>query len=133
MNAFNFSRINKREKRLYSISDLTVSKTGIPTKFLGIAGVLVGLSLMINIPICAYTGDWYFIPFKADGTIDIWGAMIAIGIPIGIASALYYIKVSNYRLIEVLLILLRPKHPINISGKKTEFTNIKIDAFLERQ
>lgn len=131
MNAYNFSKINNRDKRFYSFADIAVSKSGIPTKMITIVAVLVFISLLINIPIGVNTNNWYFAPLNDEG-INTTGVMLVYGIPIGIGVSLYYIKVFNYRLIDLIYLYIKPKHEINISGGKTIHEKISINAFLER-
>lgn len=131
MRSYNFSKINNREKRFYSFSDISISKTGIPTKLITIAAVLLVLSMLINVPIGLAIDNWYFSILTADG-INTNGILIVYGIPIGIACSLYYIKVFNYRLIDLLFLYLKPKREINIAGKRITHEKVSINAFLER-
>lgn len=131
MRSYNFSKINNREKRFYSFSDISISKTGIPTKLIAIAAVLLALSMLVNVPIGLVIGNWYFSILTADG-INTNGILIVYGIPIGIACSLYYIKVFNYRLIDLLFLYLKPKREINIAGKRIVHEKVSINAFLER-
>jgi hypothetical protein len=128
----NYTKLSKREKKFYSISDLTISSMGINTRFLTIAVILVAISILLNCIIALGIGNWYFSPFK-ENDLDLVPLMIIVGVPIGLAAALFYIKLSNYRLIDFLLIYLRPKDPISFDGKKAVCTQVKIDAFLENQ
>lgn len=131
MRSYNFSKINNREKRFYSFSDISISKTGIPTKLIAIAAVLLALSMLINVPIGLVINNWYFSILIAYG-INTNGILIVYGIPIGIACSLYYIKVFNYRLIDLLFLYLKPKREINIAGKRIVHEKVSINAFLER-
>lgn len=131
MRSYNFSKINNREKRFYSFSDISISKTGIPTKLIAIAAVLLALSMLVNVPIGLVIDNWYFSILTADG-INTNGILIVYGIPVGIACSLYYIKVFNYRLIDLLFLYLKPKREINIAGKRIIHEKVSINAFLER-
>lgn len=126
----NYSKLNNREKRLYAIDDLSISKMGISTKFLSIAAILVAISLLLNSIIAIAIDNWYFSPIQG-GEFDVMPLVMVIGIPIGIASALHFMKVSNYRLIDFLIIYFKPKHTINFNGKKASLTEVKFDAFME--
>lgn len=131
MRSYNFSKINNREKRFYSFSDVSISKTGIPTKLIAIAAVLLMISMIINVPIGLAINNWYFSILTENG-INTNGIMIVYGIPIGIACSLYYIRVFNYRLIDLIFLYLKPKREINIAGKRIVHEKVLIDAFLER-
>lgn len=131
MNAYNFSKINQREQKVYSFSDIAISKTGIPVKLIAMAAILLVISIAINIPIGLSIGNWYFAPLLSNGDVNTNGILIVYGIPIGIASCLYYMKISNYRIIDFLIIYLKPKHEISITGNKVIHEKISIDAFLE--
>ena len=132
MKAYNFSKINNREKRVYSFSDVAISKTGIPTKLIAITAVLLIFSMLINVPLGLAIGNMYFAPFKADASINTEGMLIVYGIPLGLGCAFYYMKLFNYRLIDLIFLYLKPKHEINVSGKRIVHERVHIDAFLER-
>lgn len=51
--AYNFSKLEHREKRLYAIADLNLSQSGLPVYMLVIMGALVTLSLILNCAIAA--------------------------------------------------------------------------------
>lgn len=51
--AYNFSKLEHREKRIYAIADLNLSQSGLPVYMLVIMGVLVAISLFINCSIAA--------------------------------------------------------------------------------
>lgn len=130
--AYNFSKINTREKRTYSFADIALSKEGIPTKLLIMAAILVAISLAINVPIGIAIDNLYFIPIDNDANIKTNMILLVYGIPICIACILYYAKLFNYRLIDLIFLYFKPKHEISISGNKIQHEQIKIDAFLER-
>ena len=132
MRSYNFSKINDREKRFYSFSDVAISKSGIPTKLIIICVILLSVSVVINIPLGLVIGEWYFAPIS-NGAINTWGMLLVYGIPIGIGIGLYYLKVYNYRLIDLLILYFKPKHEISINGKRVVHEKVKIDAFLEKQ
>lgn len=126
----NYSKLNSRDKRLYSINDLAISKTGIATKFLLIAFVLTSISLVIHSSIAMAIGNWYFSPIQGD-EIDVMPLLFVVGAPIGIAAILYFMKISNYRLIDFLIIYFKPKTTVSFNGEKTFLTEVKVDAFME--
>ena len=131
MIAYNFSKLRSREKRVYSISDVTISSAGIPVKFLIILlCVTVGL-LVFNALICWRTGFWYIVPLDKSG-ISSAAIFIDVGIPIVISYTLYSVKVSGYRLVDIILLYLRPRAEISISGEKIVHSRVTFDAFLER-
>lgn len=131
MIAYNFSKLRSREKRVYSISDVTISSAGIPVKFLIILlCVTVGL-LLFNGIICWITGFWYIVPLDKSG-ISSAAIFIDIGIPIVVSYTLYSVKVSGYRLVDIILLYLRPRAEISISGEKIVHSRVTFDAFLER-
>lgn len=51
--AYNFSKLEHREKRIYAIADLNLSQSGLSVYMLVIMGVLVAISLFINCSIAA--------------------------------------------------------------------------------
>lgn len=132
MIAYDFSKLNTREKRVYSFADVSISSTGIATKLIGICAVLLAVSAVINIPIGILTKTYYFSPFTQGAEINTWGILLVWGIPIGIGCLLYFTRVSNYRLIDLIVLYLKPKQPISIGGKRITHDKIVFDAFLER-
>ena len=130
--AYNFSKIDTREKRFYSISDVQITKVGIPYKLLGISAILIVISLLINVPIGLFINIWYFFPLTAHGEVNTWGILFTYGLPVGIAAGLYYLRFYNYRLIDLLLLLFKRRPEISINGKRITHTLVKFRAFLER-
>lgn len=133
MNAYNFSKLQKREAKLYSFGDLKVSTTGIALHFLIIAAVLLVISFILNFLIASLIGIPYWIPLLESGDINLWGIMLVFGLPIGLAALLYYTKVQQYRLYEFLFLYFKPKHDIAISGTKIVHEKYTYRAFLEKQ
>lgn len=132
MNAYNFSKLQKREAKLYSFGDLKLSTTGIALHFILIAAILLILSFVIHFCISSLIGNAYWIPLTLSGDVNMWGVLLVYGLPIGIACLLYYTKVSQYRLFEFLFLYFKPKHDIAISGQKIVHEKYTYDAFLER-
>lgn len=133
MMAFDFSKYSKREKKIYSFSDVTLSRNGISTRLILIAAILIGVSLCIHIPICMALGNWYISPFTEDGDIVLTGLVVTVGIPIGIAVLLYNCKVQQYRLIDFIWLYFKPKKEIAASGTPVRRTAVKFRAFMEKQ
>lgn len=133
MTAYNFSNLNRRDKRVYAISDINLSTRGIPVNFLIIAVVLLAISCVINIPIGLISGNHYFSPFTDAGDINTYGIAFVYGLPVLIAYMLYNIKIQSYRLIELLWLYLKPKPTISVNGKKITSTSYSFNAFLEQQ
>lgn len=130
MRAYNFTKLNKREGRVYAFGDINLSKSGIPSKFLGMAAILAAISLAINWIIGSLIGDVYVDPFRGEA-LDLQPLAFVIGIPVAIAAGLYFIKVNSYRLVDFLVVYFSPKKPIDAHGKKVKNYAYKIDAFLE--
>lgn len=132
MYAYNFSKLDQREKKLYSIDDLKISSSGFPLRFVAMAAVLLAISAAINIPVCMSIGHWYCLPIDENVDFQTWGPLLCWGIPIGIAAVLYWCKISQYRLCDLIYLYLKPKRMISATGKVITYQKIKFDAFLER-
>lgn len=130
--AYNFSKLENREKRVYALGDLKLSSSGWATKMLIIMGVLLAISLILNSIVAAAIDYWYFNPFRGED-IDIWGLLFVVGIPIGLGAILWFGKISQYRLIEFLYLYFKPRYTYGWDGKKVTYKNIKINAFLENK
>ena len=130
--AYNFSKLESREKKVYAIADFKLSSSGWATKMLLIMGTLVTLSLLINCGIAMALNNWYFSPFKGND-IDPWPLVFIIGIPIGIGAILWFGKISHYRLIEFLYLYFKPRFTYSWDGKKVSYKKINMKAFLENK
>lgn len=132
MQAYNFSRLDFREKRVYSIGDVNLSSTGLATKMLIIIGTLEGISIVLNCMVAALINNWYFNPFQGTD-LNIWPLVFILGIPAGLGAMLWFVKIDKYRLYEFLWLYFRPKHTYALDGTKTCYSKISINAFLENK
>lgn len=133
MNAYNFSKLQKREAKLYSFGDLKISSSGLALHFLIMAVVFVVVSFVLHFIVSSALGVAYWIPMDGSGDINLWGIMLVYGLPIGLAAMLYYCKVQQYRLYEFLFLYFKPKHDIAISGRRIIHEKYSYKAFLEKQ
>lgn len=82
----NFSSIQNRVKRLYSVEGLKVSESGIQTGFLKTASISVGIATVFGVIICIIGGEVYYNPLR-NGLDDINPAFLIffVGAPIGLS------------------------------------------------
>lgn len=82
----NFSSIQNRVKRLYSVEGLKVSESGIQTGFLKTASIAVGVATVIGVIICFIGGEFYYNPL-INGIDEMNPAFLIffVGAPIGLS------------------------------------------------
>lgn len=132
--SYNYSSVKQRDRRLYSVSGTKISDTGLSYGFLKILGVTAAVTNIIGIIISILvtnTPFGLFNPFRND-TIDPTFIAIIEGGAFGITSALWYIKIQNYRLIEFLTALMKPKYTYNEMGRRINLKKITTNTFVER-
>lgn len=129
--SYNYSSVKQRDRRLYSVSGTKISDTGLSFGLLKIMGVTVGIMNIIGIAICMIAGKNLYNPFHGN-KIDPTFVMVIEGLGIGMACALWFIKVQNYRLVEFLGALIKPKYTYDELGKKIQLKKITSDTFIER-
>ena len=129
----NYTSIKRREKRIYSIFNQTVSRSGFTANTLIVCGVLLGLFTVIGVIFCFITGTLWYNPANLIENSDTgYFYIIFIGFPIGIGVCLNTVKIQNYKLIEYLSIYFTPKIPRDENGKRISISRYKIDKFIER-
>lgn len=128
-NVYNYTGIIKREKRKYSVNDLTISTSGISYLMIKVyAGCFVAV-----LPIFLALGFAFPILFNPLGILEgkkavmyFWIALL--GVPYGAALALLKIKITNLPLLEYIGLLLTPRKPIDIDGKSASDSGATFDT-----
>lgn len=131
MVVYNYTKIKRREKRVYSLFNTTVSKTGIVTSTLQICGVLVLIFNIFGILFCSITNWWLYNPLTFSQA-TMWFYSIVFLLPCALGVWLNTAKIQNYRIIEYLIIYFKPKNPIDHNGKKVKITEYHINTHVER-
>lgn len=133
MVVYNFTKIKRREKRLYSIFNTTVSKTGLATNTIYTSIAMLILFSIPGLIICKITGTFWYNPLLIASNPNVgYFYVFFIGMPIALATALNTCKIQNYKIIDYLKMYIAPKHMIDHNGKRVNINGIKIDAFIEK-
>lgn len=134
MKAYNFSSLEKREAKLYSISDVNISAKGIPYMAIGLATGCLAISLVVHYFIGQIIGVNYMSPvnFSKMEPNNIQIIFIWI-LPIVFGASLYYIEIQNFKLFQFLLLLIIPRRTLNAQGKAFRRSKVTFNAFLENQ
>lgn len=132
MVSFNYTRVKRRDKKIYSLFNTPVSKTGISMKILYTCLGCLAIFNIFGILFCIMTGKiWYNPLMLAQTSATGYFYIVFIMLPIGIGIALNTLKVQNYKLIDYLKIYFTPKIPLDQNGKKLKIDGYNIDTFIE--
>lgn len=133
MVVFNYTHIKRREKRLYSVFNTNISKTGIVTNMLLTMVVLVAIFSIPGLIFCKITGKLWYNPllFTENGAVGYF-YLFFVGLPIAISIALFNVKIQSYRLLDYLKIYFSPKVPLNQFGKPIKTESYKMDIFIRK-
>lgn len=130
---YNYTRLQKRDKRLYAIFDTTLSSSGLAMDLVYTAAAMLAVFTIPGAIFCLITHTFWYNPIHIlDGSSVGYFWMIFVFLPIVIAVMLQTIKIQNYKLITYLKMKLSPKKPLDQSGKKIKIKSIKYNTFIER-
>ena len=129
--SYNYSDLKIREKRIYSISGTKISSNGITISFIKVAAICLAIFNFIGIMICLIFGQFFYFPFDIYFNFNPTFLFLFIGIPMGLACALQYIRIQSYRLVEYLIAYFKPKTVINQQGIKIKLIKYKQKGFVE--
>jgi len=133
MEVFNYTKLKKREKRVYKLMDIKFSQDGIATDIIKTSAVMLGIFSIFGFLVCALTNKlWYNPIYFIETSFTGWFYLIFVGGPIGLGIALNKVKVQNYKLIDYLKIYFSPKIPLDQNGKKFKIHKIETNTFIER-
>lgn len=127
MFVYNFSRLKQRDQKIYNIGGYNFAN-GISFNFLMVVAPVAIILILLFFLLSLAFGLNYFNPmaenFSAKYTI------ITLALSIGAGCALWFIRVSTYRLYEYLLAYIKPKksYTNDFKLKEYKFTNVKIDS-----
>lgn len=133
MIVYNYTKAKRREKRLYSLFNTTISRTGIVTKTIYTCLVLIAIFFLPGIIVCNLTGNFWYNPLTIMQTSNaayFW--MIFIAGPIALGVFINNYKIQNYKIIDYLKMYFTPKAPLDIRGKKIKIHGFKIKSFIEK-
>lgn len=133
MIVYNYTRIKRREKKLYSLFNTTVSRSGWSVNTLQTCGILLALFNIFGVIYCLISGTFWYNPINiALSSYAGYFYIIFIFIPIGIGVMLNSYKIQNYKAIDYLKIYFKPKTPLNQDGKKIKLYRYEQDTFIEK-
>lgn len=130
--AYNWSRVQRRDKRIYSLFNTTISQQGVSMDVIKYCCLALGLFSIPGLAICAATGTFLYNPFGGNSSASGVFFFFFVLTPIVIGVSLNTYKVQNYRLVDFIKLYLQPKTPVDIHGRRVKFTGFKITGFVER-
>lgn len=125
--AYNYTKVKKREKRMYAFSDISFGKTGVSKSFI-IAFLLSFMIVLIIYYILATQFGLTWHNPLVDLVTSIYFYFIFIGIPFGLALILVSVKIQDYSLIEYLLAHIAPKKSYDQNGRVVEHSNYNVST-----
>lgn len=132
MIANNYTSIKKREKRLYSAFNTTVSQTGIAFKTIQTSGVFLFIFGIFGLLFCMITGTFWYNPLSLAGSSSAgYFYIIFVFAPVVLGVTVNTVKVQNYKLIDYLKIYFTPKIPVDQDGKKIKVQGYIQEGFVE--
>lgn len=133
MIVFNYTKIKRREKRVYALFNTTISTTGILSRIIYTCVACIGIFTIPGLIICKITNNLWYNPINLiSSTFAMYFYSIFIFLPIAIGIALNNIKIQNCRLLDYLKMYFTPKIQIDQNGKKLNINAIKINSFVEK-
>ena len=133
MKVYNYTKIKKREKRIYSIMNTNFSSEGIAANVISTSAAMLSIFSIFGLTFCALTHKFWYNPiYIAYGPEIGYFYLIFVFIPIGLGILLNKFKIQNYTALDYLKIYFYPKIPLRQDGKKLKMEKIEINGFVER-
>ena len=133
MVVFNYTKIKRREKRIYTFFDITISSSGIVANSLITSGILLGIFTVFGLIFCAITKTFWYNPVNLAKSSKVgYFYLIFIILPIVLGMFLNSYKIQNYKLIDFIKIYFIPKIPLNQDGRRVKLDKYEINSFIER-
>lgn len=133
MVVFNYTKVQKRDKKVYSIFDTTISQQGLSLKMIKTIGGVLAIFTVLGLLFCLLTDNFWYNPINfANGTSVGYFYIVFVFLPIAIGIGLNSYKIQNYRAIDYFKLYIQPKRPIDQHGKRVKLLGYKIDSFVER-
>lgn len=133
MIVYNYTKVKKREKRIYSLFNTTISTSGLSVNSLKLSGIMLLIFGVFGIIFCLITGtNWYNPIAITKGSQVGYFYVVFVFAPIGIGMALNTMKIQNYRAIDYLKMYFMPKPVLDQNGKKVKLVGYKQDTFIEK-
>lgn len=133
MVVYNYTKIQKRDKRVYSLFNTTVSQQGLPMETIKTCGACLAVFTVFGLIFCGITGTLWYSPLQlASGSAAGYFYMIFVLLPIIIGVGLNMYKIQNYKAIDYLKLYIQPKIPLDQHGKQVKLVGYHWDTFVER-
>lgn len=134
MRVRNFTNIKKREKRIYTFYDVTISQQGLVVDTLQVIGFMLLIFNIIGVIFSIAMRTNYYSVFRL---LDYPKSSAAfyfffIIFPIVLGSWMSTYKIQNYKVVDYLKIVITPKIPLDSNGKKLSDKGYETDALVER-
>lgn len=133
MVVYNYTKVKRREKKVYSLFNTNISKSGISLNTVYTCLALLAIFAIFGVAYCVATDTFWYNPINIVKTSSAgYFYLIFIFTPIGIGVFLNSFKVENYTALDYLKIYFTPRVPLDQNGKRVKLYGYKIDAFVER-
>lgn len=132
MVVYNYTHIKKRDKKIYSAFNTTISQSGIAFGTVKIAAAFLAIFSVFGLLFCLITGTFWYNPISlAKSSASGYFYLVFIIAPISLGVFTNTFKVQNYKLIDYLKIYFMPKHPIDHDGKRVKIEGYTQEGFVE--
>lgn len=132
MKIFNYSSIKRRDKKVYSIFNATVSQQGLGMFTVKVSAMFLALFTVFGLIFCWVTGTFWYSPLAlAHGTSAGYFYLAFVFAPIGLGVGMSNWKIQNYRAIIYLKMYFSPKKAINHDNKKVKIHGYRLKSFIE--
>ena len=133
MTVYSYTKIQRREKRVYSLFNTTISQQGLSMGMIKCAGGALAVGTLLGLLFCAFTGTMWYNPVHfVENSNSGYFFIVFVGVPIAIGIALNSYKIQNYRAVDYLKLYLQPKQPLNQDGKRVKLVGFHVKGFVER-
>lgn len=133
MIVYNYTRVQRRDKRIYTLFDTTISKQGISINTIKSSVLVLSIFTIFGILFCSITGKFWYNPkyiIESSSVGYFYTFFVLIPISIGVMLDMY--KIQNYRALDYIKLYIQPRTPLDHNGRKVKPTGYKIDSFVER-
>lgn len=133
MIVFNYTKVKKRDKKLYSLFNTTISRSGWSVSTLQTCLFILAIFSVFGIAFCLITGTFWYNPISfANNSSAGYFYMFFVFLPIFIGIMLNSCKIQNYKAIDYLKMYFIPKIPIDQDGKRIKLYGYSTDTFIEK-
>jgi hypothetical protein len=133
MIVYNYTKIQRREKRVYSLFNTTISQQGLSMGMIKTSGGVLAIFTVLGLLFCLITGKMWYSPLNLANSSSVgYFYLVFVILPVAIGIGLNSYKIQNYRAIDYIKLYIQPKKPLNQHGKVVKLEGFKINSFVER-